>query len=38
VGPEPQDLTVVMLTRRVVDETGMPAVCDAALEAARVNA
>jgi CubicO group peptidase (beta-lactamase class C family) len=30
-----QDLTVVVLTQRAVDETGMPAVCDDVLTAAR---
>jgi CubicO group peptidase (beta-lactamase class C family) len=30
-----QDLTVVVLTQRAVDETGMPAVCDDVLSAAR---
>jgi CubicO group peptidase (beta-lactamase class C family) len=30
-----QDLTVVVLTHRAVDETGMPAVCDDVLAAAR---
>ena len=30
-----QDLTVVVLTQRAVDETGMPAVCDDVLAAAR---
>jgi CubicO group peptidase (beta-lactamase class C family) len=30
-----QDLTVVVLTQRAADETGMPAVCDEVLAAAR---
>ena len=30
-----QDLTVVVLTQRAADETGMPAVCDDVLSAAR---
>ncbi len=30
-----QDLTVVVLTQRAADETGMPAVCDDVLAAAR---
>jgi CubicO group peptidase (beta-lactamase class C family) len=30
-----QDLTVVVLTQRAADETGMPAVCDEVLSAAR---
>jgi hypothetical protein len=29
-----QDLTVVVLTQRTADETGMPAVCDDVLAAA----
>jgi len=32
-----QDLTVVVLTQRAADETGMPAVCDDALSAARAT-
>jgi CubicO group peptidase (beta-lactamase class C family) len=32
-----QDLTVVVLTQRAADETGMPAVCDAVLAAARAT-
>jgi hypothetical protein len=32
---EGRDLTVVVLTQRAVDETGMPAVCDEVLSAAR---
>lgn len=31
------DLTVVVLTQRTADETGMPAVCDQVLEAARAS-
>ena len=31
-----RDLTVVVLTQRAADETGMPAVCEEVLEAARV--
>jgi hypothetical protein len=34
IGPL-QDLTVVVLTQRAADETGMPAVCDDVLAAAR---
>jgi CubicO group peptidase (beta-lactamase class C family) len=30
-----EDLTVVVLTQRAADETGMPAVCDDVLNAAR---
>jgi CubicO group peptidase (beta-lactamase class C family) len=30
-----QDLTVVVLTQRAADDTGMPAVCDDVLSAAR---
>src|SRR5690242_5646154 len=33
-----QDLTVVVLTQRAADETGMPAVCDEVLAAARATA
>src|SRR5438132_14156351 len=33
-----QDLTVVVLTRRAADETGLPAVCDEVLSAARAAA
>jgi CubicO group peptidase (beta-lactamase class C family) len=33
-----QDLTVVVLTQRAADETGMPAVCDDVLAAARAGA
>ncbi len=33
-----QDLTVVVLTQRAADETGMPAVCDAVLTVARAGA
>ena len=33
-----QDLTVVVLTQRAVDETGLPAVCDDVLAAARAPA
>jgi len=32
-----EDLTVVVLTQRAVDETGMPAVCDEVLSAARAS-
>jgi CubicO group peptidase (beta-lactamase class C family) len=32
-----QDLTVVVLTQRAVDETGMPAVCDDVLSASRAT-
>ena len=32
-----QDLTVVVLTQRSADETGMPAVCDNVLSAARLE-
>jgi hypothetical protein len=32
-----QDLTVVVLTQRAADETGMPAVCDGVLAAARLK-
>jgi CubicO group peptidase (beta-lactamase class C family) len=32
-----QQLTVVVLTQRAADETGMPAVCDAVLSAARAH-
>jgi CubicO group peptidase (beta-lactamase class C family) len=32
-----QDLTVVVLTQRAADETGMPAVCEAVLAAARAT-
>jgi CubicO group peptidase (beta-lactamase class C family) len=33
-----QDLTVVVLTQRAADETGLPAVCEEVLSAARVTA
>jgi CubicO group peptidase (beta-lactamase class C family) len=33
-----RDLTVVVLTQRAVDETGLPAVCDDVLAAARAPA
>jgi CubicO group peptidase (beta-lactamase class C family) len=33
-----QDLTVVVLTQRAADETGLPAVCDEVLAAARAAA
>ena len=33
-----QDLTVVVLTQRAADETGMPAACDDVLAAARATA
>jgi CubicO group peptidase (beta-lactamase class C family) len=33
-----QDLTVVVLTQRAADETGMPSVCDEVLTAARADA
>ena len=32
-----QDLTVVILTQRSADDTGMPAVCDDVLAAARAT-
>jgi len=32
-----QDLTVVVMTQRAADDTGMPAVCDAVLDAARAS-
>jgi hypothetical protein len=32
-----QDLAVVVLTQRAADETGLPAVCDEILAAARVT-
>jgi hypothetical protein len=32
-----QDLTVVVLTQRAADETGMPAVCDDVLSASRAT-
>ena len=32
-----QDLTVVVMTQRAADDTGMPAVCDEVLDAARAG-